>query len=411
MVLSSKRMIETDIAILGAGPAGCACALELSNSGLKVLLIDKAAFPRDKICGDALSPDVVKQLGMISESLAQRFEQHPKKQFIRGIRMYSPSGNMAELDLNLEKPGALNGYTMTRLHFDQILAEEVKAQPAITIWENTEVSAITQQQDGINLQSSKGTINAKMLFAADGAQSMAAKQLTNRKLDREHHCGALRQYYTNVSFPLSTDRIELHFIQDVLPGYVWIFPMSDNTANVGIGMLSSALAKKKVNLRQTLEHVLHHDDRFKQRFAQAQSLENSKGFGIPIGSKKFVLSGNYFLLGGDAAHLVDPLSGEGIGNALRSGRFAAKHLIKCFEQQRFDADFNTQYDQVIYKLLQREFQLSRFVQRLFQHPRAVNLFVSAAAKSKRYRRLLQHLLETNFFSRWASFDYYFGKGK
>ncbi len=398
--------ISCDVFILGGGPSGVSCALGLADSGLRVVLADKAAFPRDKICGDAMSPDVIKQLSKISGSLRERFYASAQKEFIRGIRIFDPIGRGANLDLNLSGKGSNEGYVMPRLEFDQLMMEELKSRSSVQIMEGVSVTKLHREKEGIRVESSAGEFHCRMYVGADGAQSISNKQLAGYEIDRNHHCAAMRVYYENVDFPEGRERIELHFVQGVLPGYLWIFPMAGNRANVGIGMLSSALTEKKVNLRQEMEKLIREDERFSPRFANARPLETPKGFGIPVGAKRRPLSGNHFLLTGDAASLVDPLSGEGIGNALRSGRFAAKQILACFENNRFDAEFNRDYDKVLYKMLMPEFKISRFMQRVFHYPAGIKMFVGFALKSERYRRFLSYLLESNFFSEWNRPSYY-----
>jgi menaquinone-9 beta-reductase len=117
-----------------------------------------------------------------------------------------------------------------------------------------------------------------------------------------------------------------------------------------------------------------------------------KGYGLPLGSKKRTCSGDRFLLLGDAAGLIDPFTGEGIGNAIRSGRIAAAHLIKAFEQNRFDARFNTLYDEEIYSKMWKELKISRSMQHLLHYPKLVNFVFHKALKNQSVRSLLTSML-------------------
>jgi flavin-dependent dehydrogenase len=121
-------------------------------------------------------------------------------------------------------------------------------------------------------------------------------------------------------------------------------------------------------------------------------LETIKGYGLPLGSKKRNLSGAKFLLAGDAAALIDPFSGEGIANAIRSGRIAAEHVIKCFEQNNFSAAFNKAYDREIYHRMWKEFKISRTLQNLVRYPILFNYVIKKARQSKYLQKFLVEAL-------------------
>jgi flavin-dependent dehydrogenase len=159
--------------------------------------------------------------------------------------------------------------------------------------------------------------------------------------------------------------------------------MHEGRANVGIGMLSSVVSKKKINLKSTLNQLLLSYPVLRERFKHAKPLEYVKGHGLPLGSKKRTLSGERFLLLGDAAGLIDPFTGEGIGNAIRSGRVAADHLKKAFAHQNFSANFNKAYDNEIYQKMWNEFRVSKALQRLCAYPTLFN-FVFRKAKQSKY---------------------------
>lgn len=412
----STKPTEWDVLIIGAGPAGTATALELRESGLRVGLMDKAIFPRDKICGDALSPDVIQQLGWIAPSLAERFEQSTIKQPIKGLRVFSPSNKRLKLEFKVKKLEL--GYVVSRIDLDALLVEEVKDCPSITIMEGTEVKSISRQSEGLFLvETNKGSHHAKLIIGADGNHSLVAKELAGRReIDRKHHCAALRQYYKGVEWPEGDSHIELHFIDEVLPGYLWVFPMTEGRANVGIGMLSDDVSKRKINLKGVLAEQLKNHPKLSERFKNAESLESVKGYGIPIGSRRYSLSGDGYLLAGDSACLVDPLTGEGIANAIRSGRYAGKFAAMALEMGNLSADFLKSYDKKIYGLVGDELRLSRFIQRRFRNRRILNATIWLADKSKIYRRLIHFLFEeTHFYTQWARPQFYWqlirGKAK
>lgn len=380
---------------MGAGPAGTATAISLKDSGLSVALMDKSIFPRDKICGDALSVDVVNQLEMLAPSLSREFSNLERKGASYGVKIYSPDRNSIEIPFIYRGEKAC-GYTCQRIDFDTLLMKHLINVPNVKVFEGCEVSALENEKDRIHIKSSHGNFSAKVIIGCDGAHSIVGKNLQKLKPDKNHYSAGLRVYYEGVASFHPENFIELHFMKDILPGYLWIFPLPENKANVGIGMLSSVVSRKKINLREVLSKFLSTDPNLKDRFKSARPLETVKGFGLPLGSMRRQLSGDRFILTGDAASLIDPFTGEGIANAIRSGRIAASHILKSFQQQDFSASFNLQYDQEIYRKMWKEFQLSRSMQNLCKYPFLFNFIVKKANKHpKVHQFLIESLADIN----------------
>lgn len=376
-----------DVVIVGAGPAGSACAIKLSESGLKVALLDKASFPRDKTCGDALSVDVINQLVMLSENLAEDFNKMEDKIASYGVKIFSPDHNHIDIPF-IYKGKKSHGYISTRFSFDNLLFTHAKKSSGVTVFENCSVTNVQVSAENTIVTTTLGTFEAAMVLGADGAHSVVSKHLGDIKVEKKHYSAGLRVYYENVASFHEENFIELHFFKDILPGYLWIFPLADNKANIGIGMLSSTVSKKKVNLKDTLTTLLKTHPHLVERFKDARPLETIKGYGLPLGSKKRNISGERFLLLGDAAALIDPFSGEGIANAIRSGRVAADHLLNCFAKQDFSAAFNKGYDKEIYRRMWNEFKISRTLQHVVQYPRLFNFVIKKARQSKYLQQFL-----------------------
>ncbi|MEZ4721149.1 MAG: geranylgeranyl reductase family protein [Flavobacteriales bacterium] len=375
-----------DVMIIGAGPAGTSAALSLHNSGLSVALIDKSEFPRDKICGDALSPDVVNQLKMLPFDVSELFDQFQEKIWCKAVRFVAPNYKHADLSLNKQE---ITGYVSPRLDFDQFLFNQAVKSDAITAFNGSGVKTIARENQTVVATLENGTrIEAEIVLGADGAHSIVAREFTDWGVDKNHHCAGLRIYYENVSGFSNDNAVELHFYKELLPGYFWIFPLPGNRANVGLGMLSAHIAKRKPNIKKMLMDIIENHPNVKDRFKNASALEDIKGFGLPLGSKKRNISGERFLLLGDAAGLINPLSGEGIANAIRSGRVAADHLKRAFESENFSASFNKEYDREIYRRLWGELQLNYWLQLTMRRPWLTNFIVTRAIGNKSIQEMV-----------------------
>ena len=381
-------MYKTDICILGAGPGGATAALHLAQMGISCLLVDKAVFPRDKVCGDALSGKVVSELRRIDEELPTLFSQQQEQVPSWGIHFISPGGQKLSVPFKYnynrttDKPA---GYISKRLHFDNFLIEQVKQRPEITLWEGTEFAKYDRVPgDGFILSEKDGEpkVEAKLLIVANGAQSGFARHVAGVKQEPAHYCAGLRAYYKGVQDLDGDNFIELHFFKDFLPGYFWVFPLPGGYANVGVGMLSSAVSRNKINLKKEMQRMIETHPELKKRFAEAELVGDIKGYGLPLGSKKRSLSGDNYMLVGDAGSLIDPFTGEGVSNAMISGRWAATQAAMCLQQKNFSADFMQTYDKAVYNRLWKELRLSRQMQKLLNYPWLFNQIAGKASKNQ-----------------------------
>ena len=347
-----------DIIIAGAGPAGTACALALKNSGLRVLVIDKNTFPRDKVCGDAIPNTVPKALRMLDEKYLEALRVFPKKVVIDSCKVVAPSGKNVTLHFKLE------GYASARFDFDHFMQQLAEKESGATFISNCGVKDVSRQGEVLIINTEDGkSYHTKMVIGCDGAHSVINKKLTGTKIDHRHYIGAVRAYYKNVS-GTSPNTMEIHLVKDFMPGYFWIFPLTDNTFNIGYGMVSEAISRKQVNLRKSLLQIINENENIKKRFANAEALEDPIGYGLPTGSRKVTISGERFMLAGDAASLIDPATGEGIGNAMISGILAGRHALKCFKENNFTATFMSRYDEAIHQKFWSEMRNKYLMQRM-----------------------------------------------
>ena len=392
-VLTPGRMTETTVCIIGAGPAGAAAALQLAQYGIPSVIVDKAFFPRDKVCGDGLSGKVITALTRIDPAIAERLQQQTEKINSWGVTFVSPGRVSMDVPYKPQYNTAEDapiGFVCKRIHFDQFLVDEVKRRPEISFIEGVSIDQYKLEEDGYLLSEAGGSlqIKAKMVIVANGAHSSFTRHVANFTIEPAHHAAGVRAYYRNVTGMHKDNFIELHFLKPLLPGYLWIFPLPNGEANVGLDMISSAVKKKKVNLKQLLQTTIQEDPVLKERFRDASAISPVEGYGLPLGSKRRPLAGERYLLTGDAAYLIDPFTGEGIGNALYTGRIAAEHARDAINANDFSAEALSPYTDHVYRVLGAELSLSHRLQKLVRYRWLFNFLMKMATKNKQLRDLV-----------------------
>jgi flavin-dependent dehydrogenase len=285
----------------------------------------------------------------------------------------------------------MTGFVIRREAFDRFMFEEARRAAETTLEDFTVRDLLTDRGAVRGVRGSVGgrgeekVFRGRLVLGADGFRSVVARKAGLYRHEPAHWVVALRAYYRDVGG--LTDQIELHFIDEVLPGYFWIFPLGDGRANVGIGMRHDYLKSRGLDLRGALQGAIR-SPHFRDRFASAQPLEKPVGWNLPLGSRLRRIHGNGFMLAGDAAGLIDPFTGEGIGNAMLSARFAAEAAAEARAAGDFGERFLSRYPARIREALGEELKLSRRMQRLGRSRFLLNFVIGKAARNPEVRDLL-----------------------
>lgn len=387
--------LNTSVIIIGAGPAGAGTSFFLTKYGIPHIVIEKETFPRDKVCGDACSGKTALVINRANpEWLAEIRDNESSFTPSWGITFVAPNGKALDIPFSPKRTPETKapGFTVPRLVFDNFLFQKMPS-PYCTIFQNAKVNSIEHSANTVSVNMAcdgkEYKITGPVIVGADGDKGMVRKKFLSENTSPKAYAVGLRAYYKGVSGMHPENFIELHFLPEVLPGYLWIFPMPGGMANVGVGILSEQIRKKKINLREQMLNAIKNNPQIGPRFANAQLTDKIQGWGLPLAMERQPLSGDNFMLTGDAACLIDPFSGEGIGNALYSGMLAAAAIQQAMAQNDFSATFLKEaYDGVVYQRLGDEFKISSTLQRLCKYRWLFNFVVNKASKSPSLRNTI-----------------------
>jgi geranylgeranyl reductase family protein len=318
---------DAQVLVIGAGPAGSAAALYLARAGIDVLLLEKDAFPRDKVCGDGLTPRGVHQLLRMGIDITA-----PGWRRFRGIRVHC-DGRQVEVDWPATGQYPDFGLTRTRHDFDELLARHAEAAGA-RLHTGTKVTApltdATGRVIGVTATGEDGdgprTYRAQLVIGADGASARTAVATGWQRDPRAPIATAARRYFRTPAF---TDDPYLHLWADLrtapggaaLPGYGWLFPLADGRVNLGLGGLPHR-HQGATDLRATFRAWL---TRLPADWHLDETTADSpmRSAALPMGFNRRPQYRRGMLLVGDSAGMVSPWSGEGIAQAMEAGEIAA----------------------------------------------------------------------------------------
>jgi len=381
---------KTDIVVVGAGPAGTAAAIEARRAGLDVVVVDKASFPRSKCCGDGLTTSALRQL----EDLGFDPKSVPSWTRVDDVVIVSPAGRSRTYPL--PRSDGTFAAVAQRDELDHqlvLLARRAGAE----VLERHELVELEQDQSsvtvGVTHEGQRCTIKARFMIAADGMWSPTRKLIG---IGPEHYRGdwhAFRQYYNQVS-PEAENKLIVWFEPDLLPGYAWSFPLADGRANIGFGIMRGEGGRRIQQMKSLWADLLERPHIRSRLGVDAQPEGPHRAWPIPARLGRLPLALGRLLFTGDAAAVTDPMSGEGIGQAIESSRMAVDAIVA--EGIDHPTAVRDRYQKDLRRTVGRDHRLAQLLSQLLGRPRVAEAALAATGATAWTRQN---------FARWLFEDY------
>jgi geranylgeranyl reductase family protein len=334
-----------DVVVVGGGPAGSVMAWSLARRGVRVAVLERATFPREKVCGDFVEPAGLRILKAMG---CEQALDAPARLPITTNRVYfgprlAYHGNIPYYEGGHGLP--THGYIIPRHELDTVLLRRAEAVSA-TVFQACTANEV-RREDGIMSVHARGaegdfTLRSRLVIGADGTESTVARSAGLRRTNRRHMGISQRGYVEGVSF--DGGEATVWFDEDQVPGYGWIFPMPGGRANVGVGMHSETCHRFNLSITKAFTESIV---RLRIRHPGCKDVRLTSQ---PVGGVAKTYDGidrNHFdggLLIGDAGSFVDPMTGEGITQGMESALIASRMVLDALEKGRFDAAFLSRFD-------------------------------------------------------------------
>jgi geranylgeranyl reductase family protein len=379
-------MRSADVVVVGAGPAGAAAAVTLARAGREVVVVDKARFPRDKICGDGLTAGALRLL----EDLGLDPGAVPSWQRVDDVVVRGPSGH--EVTFPLPRQRGTYAAVARRTDLDAALVELARGAGAKVLDGHACTGVVEGDGEVTATVEGVGDVSAAFLVAADGMWSPVRKHLGLAPSGYRGEWHAFRQYFTDVG-PRAASELVVWFEPDLLPGYAWSFPLPGNRANVGFGIQRGGKVARVQDMAAIWPELLARPHVRAVLGEAARPESPHRAWPIPARIDAAVLTGRRTMFVGDAATATDPMTGEGIGQALLTGVLAAEAVVGHGPDA---AAVTGAYRGAATRALVADHKMSMLLIRAVRHRKGVRIGLRVAGATAWTRRN---------FGRWLFEDY------
>jgi menaquinone-9 beta-reductase len=352
------------VIVVGAGPAGSAAAHYLAIAGYDVILIDKCKFPRDKICGDFVSPVSQIELARLGVTRTPEFKSANR---IRKAAVFLDGTKLVSRVVPEIQGLPRCGRVVPRVILDKLILDSACKEGAVFL-EGSKAVCMRAKRRVVELDAEgidgKITLKTRLLIGADGSNSTIARIIRGQPPSTADRIIAIRGYFEDVEGP--TNQADLHFNKESFPGYCWLFPIGKKQANIGVGMVLDTIPSGN-RLKELLNHLISSNEALGRRLKNAKLIGQIGGWPLTTYNPSQPLVDNRVMLVGDAAGLVNPLNGEGIQYALLSGRWASEVAISSLIANDLSKEALASYQNAVERELQYGMSIAGLIVQLIRN--------------------------------------------
>lgn len=389
-----------DVIVIGAGPAGLLACFWLQKLGIPHTLLEKESFPRDKCCADIITSKAIRRLNEVNKELIPEMLSSGILMPIRGTYFSSKAEHSMSLDYKWldDVEDEYSCYSIEREKLDHFLLQKVEDNPLTTVRTNCEVSSVDITDNECNVKTTKdGTFTSKLIIVGTGSNFNPLFKRNRSGKSSKHFAVGVRAYYKDLE--VTENYCHLYAVKDHMPAGFYIAPLADGIANVNMVIRKDVINNKGLDLKKEFERFIESDPVLKDKFDKASRISNFKGSTLALGTKKWPVCGDRYMLTGDAAGLIDLISANGIPQAMLSGKMAALQAQKCLVENNYSRQYIQQYERELFKAIKGDLSLGKILNPLLSYKainnvliKSLNFISASTAKNNRLNDLLFHLL-------------------
>lgn len=356
---------DSDVIVVGGGPAGATAAHRIAQAGLKVILVDQQTFPRDKVCGDFVGPVALVELGALG--IVNLPEYRSTNVVRRAALCLDGKELISRLIPDVEGLPSY-GRVIPRMILDKWILDLAR-EAGVHILEGFRVRGFETRNGGIDLvvdgPAGNRNLRTRLLIGGDGSNSTTARFLRGKPPPTCDRIIGVRAYFEGVDGP--PDQADLCFTTESFPGYCWLFPTDKSSANIGVGMALDTVPRYSSNPRELLCRLIERDAALMRRLRKARMVGRIAGWPLTTYNPRLPIVGNRIMLIGDAAGLINPLNGEGLQYALLSARWASDVAISCVSRDDLSQEALSPYSNRVEMELRYSMAVSSLILQLIRN--------------------------------------------
>jgi menaquinone-9 beta-reductase len=385
-------LYETPVCIVGAGPAGSTASLFLSKYGIPHILVDRETFPRDKVCGEQFSgraSHVLRELNPDWEN-----ELVDKKIVSRSWSLhfnFQPENKKITYRFDEKKSPILKA---KRSEFDAFLFQKAKESPLTRCFEGVYLTHYEQTKEAVVIEDKdkKMYIKAQLVLFCTGEKTPFFKKIFGEKyIDSGEDLLFLRRYYRAPPFRKISVETEYHVVKKPIMHLILHYELANGLIMIELGTSKKYMKDSDMRIEEVFDYSIKNIPRLKDLVCGADLSQKSKGTFMLLGKNPRFLSAERYLLAGSAMGSINPITGYGVGHAMRSAQIAAYWAAKSISGNNFSASFLKQYDSQIMKRMQSDFRLGYLTNWMFNHIKWLLPFMSIFIFTGFFAKLMKNL--------------------